>query len=161
MIHQRQDPRQELLPALSLPRGHVFKQFYDPFEQLSKSILVSVLFLKELQHVAEEAAFPRQGFDRDFRKIQEVRLELRNHGLEAAALLHKHGWRTAVLLAHACHVPRATAVWEKLGLAAVVPPGLERVRFCRGSRQLWTRNRVLWFLREVPTLGYYRTRGWI
>jgi hypothetical protein len=76
-------------------------------------------------------------------------------------VLHERGWRPAVVLAHACHVPRATAVCKKLGIAPVVPPGLEGVRFCRGSRQPRTRNRVLWFLREVTTLGYCRCRGWI
>jgi hypothetical protein len=88
-------------------------------------------------------------------------LDTREAAAQAAAVLREHGWRTAVLLAHACHVPRVTAVCEKLGIAAVVPPGLEQVRFCRGSRQPWTRNRVLWFLREVPTLGYYRCKGWL
>src|SRR5262249_42647534 len=68
-------------------------------------------------------------------------LDTREAAEQAAAILHEHGWRAAVLLAHACHLPRVTAVWEKLGLAAVVPPGLEQVRFCRGSRQPWTRNR--------------------
>jgi hypothetical protein len=88
-------------------------------------------------------------------------LDTREAADQAAAVLREHGWRTAVVLAHACHVPRAAAVCERLGIAAVVPPGLEGVRFCRGSRQPWTRNRVLWFLREVPTLGYYRCRGWL
>jgi hypothetical protein len=88
-------------------------------------------------------------------------LDTREAADQACGILRTHGWRTAVLLAHAHHVPRAAAVCERLGIAVVVPPGLERVRFCRGSRQPWTRNRGMWFLREVPTLAYYRCKGWI
>jgi hypothetical protein len=76
--------------------------------------------------------------------------------LQAQQIMRQQGWETAVILAHAHHLPRAAAVCRKLGLRTVLPPGLERVPFCPDSFQKWTRNRLLWFRREVGAIFYYR-----
>jgi hypothetical protein len=58
-------------------------------------------------------------------------------------------------------MPRVHAVCRKLGISAVVLPGLEEIRFCADSVQRWTRSRLAWLPREVATILYYRGKGWI
>jgi hypothetical protein len=76
--------------------------------------------------------------------------------VQARRIMQQQSWETAVVLAQAHHLPRATAVCRKLGVHTVVPAGLERVPFCPNSFQKWTRNRLRWFRREVGAIFYYR-----
>ena len=90
-----------------------------------------------------------------------VHLDTREVAEQALAILEQHGWRQAVVLAHPNHLPRSDVVCRKLGIATVLPPGLERVRFGPRSVQKWTRNRFAWMRREAGALLYYRWQGWI
>jgi uncharacterized SAM-binding protein YcdF (DUF218 family) len=75
--------------------------------------------------------------------------------------MRQNGWTTAVVVAHAHHVPRADAACRALGIDTVVPEGLHRVPFCPDSLQWWTRGRDRWRIREVPATLWYALRGWL
>jgi uncharacterized SAM-binding protein YcdF (DUF218 family) len=75
---------------------------------------------------------------------------------QALEIMRQQGWRSAVLLAQAHHVPRVALVCQRLGLQTVVPPGLGEVGFCPNSSQWWTRGRLRWFVRECATMIYFR-----
>jgi hypothetical protein len=88
-------------------------------------------------------------------------LDTREVAEQAWNIMKQHGWQTAALLAHGHHLPRVDAVCRKLGISAIVLPGLEKIRFCPDSAQRWTRSRRAWLPREVATILYYRCKGWI
>ena len=88
-------------------------------------------------------------------------LDTREVARQAREVVQTHGWRTAAVLAHAHHVPRAAAVCARLGIAIVVPPGLGAIRFCPESHQEWTRDVRGWSRRELRAIVYYRCRGWV
>lgn len=88
-------------------------------------------------------------------------LDTRELGDQAWQIMQARGWRTAVVLAQGHHMPRAIAVCRRLGMNTVAMPGLEQIGFCHGSAQLWTRNRTLWFAREVGAILHYRRLGWL
>jgi hypothetical protein len=81
--------------------------------------------------------------------------------VQSQEIMGRYGWRKAVLLAQGHHMPRAAQVCRRLGLYAIVPPGLDRVPFCPGSCQWWTRGRWGWFVREGCAMFYYRRRQWM
>ena len=88
-------------------------------------------------------------------------LDTREVADQARLLMAGQGWRVAVLLAQAHHVPRAGRVCARLGIGVVVPAGLERVPFCPNSSQPWTRGAAAWYRRERLVLLHHAWRGWL
>jgi hypothetical protein len=88
-------------------------------------------------------------------------LDTREVADQARILMGQHGWRVAVLLAHAHHVPRAVQVCTRLGMRTIVPPGLECIPFCADSAQPWTRSARAWYRRERLVLLYHAWKGWL
>jgi hypothetical protein len=88
-------------------------------------------------------------------------LDTREVADQARILMGQEGWRVAVLLAQGHHVPRALRVCTRLGVRAVVPAGLERIPFCPGSSQPWTRSAAAWWRRERLVLLHHAWMGWL
>jgi hypothetical protein len=88
-------------------------------------------------------------------------LDTREVADQARTLMGERGWQVAVLLAQGHHVPRVLRVCTRLGVRAVVPAGLERIPFCPGSSQPWTRSPGAWWRRERLVLLHHAWRGWL
>lgn len=76
-------------------------------------------------------------------------------------LMFHDGMKCAILIAHPLHAWRAMKVCEKMGIATLVPNGLERIPFDHLSVQSWTRGPIRFILREIPARLLYWYRGWI
>ena len=87
--------------------------------------------------------------------------DTRHVAVLAFEVMIAHGWRSALIVAHPNHLPRAEAVCRRLGIVTVVSSGLRSIRFCSNSSQRWTRCRRNWILRETLAIPYYRIRGWL
>jgi uncharacterized SAM-binding protein YcdF (DUF218 family) len=118
---------------------------------------------------SEIAAAYARDFPRDSAPTQIVTehrrkgryLDTRETAEQAWLMMQAHNWRTALVLAHGHHMPRAVAVCQKLGMSTAALPGLEHIPFCPGSEQFWTRNCWLWFPREVGAILHYWRLGWL
>ena len=75
-------------------------------------------------------------------------------------LMHDAGWTSPILIAHPYHLPRADATFRALGVDPIVPAGIDAI-WDSASRQPWTRNRIVWGLREMPVLCLYALKGWL
>jgi hypothetical protein len=118
---------------------------------LQSEIAESYLALCPGSAVLQISRHRRPGLYLDTREVAEQALDL----------MRQHDWRTAAVLAQGYHVPRAAAVCERLGISAVVPPGLEQIRFCLRSAQKWTRGPGAWIRRELLAILFYRWKGWV
>jgi hypothetical protein len=88
-------------------------------------------------------------------------LDTRELAEQARFLMAQRGWKRAVLLAQGHHVPRALRVCRRLGIDTVLPEGLERIAFCPGSSQPWTRSAGAWYRRECLALLHHAWKGWL
>lgn len=70
------------------------------------------------------------------------------------------GWKTAALIAHPHHLPRAQAVFASFGIETATPVGVKSV-WDRKSSQLWTRGLLRWAIRELFVIWLYERRGWL
>lgn len=85
--------------------------------------------------------------------------------LEVAAQMveemKKQGWKKIVVVAHPLHVWRCVKILQKLGVEPIIPARLKTIPFDPRSEQWWTRNRILWTIKEIPIrLGSF-VKGWI
>ena len=80
---------------------------------------------------------------------------------QAREVMRKYRWTRAILVAHPAHISRCKKVLEKMGMIVIIPKGLEYIPFDIHSTQWWTRGRLKWWLREIPTRILYKARGWI
>jgi uncharacterized SAM-binding protein YcdF (DUF218 family) len=87
-------------------------------------------------------------------------LDTREVAADAATAMSQNGWRCALVIAQAHHVPRADSTLRAAGVETVTPDGL-RSAWDRRSRQPWTRGPVAWALREPAAIMYYLLRGWL
>jgi uncharacterized SAM-binding protein YcdF (DUF218 family) len=87
-------------------------------------------------------------------------LDTRECAVQAHTVMSDHGWRTAALIAHPHHLPRAQAVFAALGIEIATPGGLWAV-WDRTSSQPWTRGPVPWVIHEAGALWWYERRGWL
>lgn len=87
-------------------------------------------------------------------------LDTREVAATAAAAMSENGWRRALVIAQAHHVPRADSAMRAMGVETVTPPGLRSV-WDRQSSQTWTRGPVAWAVREPGAVMYYLLRGWL
>jgi uncharacterized SAM-binding protein YcdF (DUF218 family) len=91
----------------------------------------------------------------------------RENALNTAALFRSRGWRTGLLVTSAAHMPRALAVFRKVGLE-VVPiatdiraPYATRAGFLGFLPNADALAKTTFGLKELIGLSVYRIRGWI
>lgn len=70
------------------------------------------------------------------------------------------GWKTAALIAHPHHLPRAQAVFEARGIETATLPDVRTIWDCKSS-QPWTRGPFRWAIRELFAIWLYEQRGWL
>ncbi len=89
-------------------------------------------------------------------------LDTREVLAQAKEVMDKHGWKTAVLLAHPYHMPRVQMACDRLGISWVTTVD-ERgaVEFDPQSTQKWTRSVDQWRGYEPLAMTFYRMKGWI
>jgi hypothetical protein len=78
----------------------------------------------------------------------------------ATTAMSARGWKRALVIAQAHHMPRADSTMRALGVETVTPAQMPSVWDHR-SRQRWTRGRAGWALRETVVVVYYLLRGWL
>jgi hypothetical protein len=88
-------------------------------------------------------------------------LDTREVAYQALEIMRHESYKTAAVIAHPHHVARADAVCQRLGIATVVPDGLQHVRFDPKSAQPWTRRQPAWSLRETMAIAYYHSLAWL
>lgn len=75
--------------------------------------------------------------------------------------MKRQGWKKVVTVAHPLHVWRVARILERLEVEPIISPYLWSVPFEPKSEQWWTRNRILWTIKEIPIrLGSF-IKGWI
>jgi uncharacterized SAM-binding protein YcdF (DUF218 family) len=94
--------------------------------------------------------------------IEGEYLDTREVAVQAKEQMDKRGWRTALILAHPNHMPRADAVCRALGIETVVPAEVKgAVEFDPQSTQKWTRDLTSWREYEPEAIELYRLKGWL
>jgi hypothetical protein len=114
------------------------------------------------QFEINDALKQHRGFEADVCVTSRNRpyLDTREVAAAAAAAMSENGWRRALVIAQAHHVPRADSTMLAMGVETVTPPGLRSV-WDRQSSQTWTRGPVAWAVREPGAVMYYLLRGWL
>ena len=106
----------------------------------------------------------REGLGADYviRSARDPQRYLDTHecGVQVRSIMDDRGWKTAVLIAHPYHLPRAQAVFAALDIETATPAGVRAI-WDRRSGQVWTRCRPAWAVRELLALWLYQRRGWI
>lgn len=102
------------------------------------------------------------GADYVIRSARDPQRYLDTHelALQVRCIMNDRGWKTAVLIAHPHHLPRAQAVFAALDIETATPAGVRAIWDPRSS-QVWTRSRPPWAVRELSALWLYQRRGWI
>lgn len=93
-------------------------------------------------------------------RVPERYLDTHEFAVQVRSLMDDCSWKTAVLIAHPHHLPRAQAVFAALDIETVTPAGVTAI-WDRRSNQVWTRSRPAWAVRELSALWLYQRRGWI
>lgn len=89
-------------------------------------------------------------------------LDTQEVAMQAKEAMRQRGYKTAVLLANAYHLPRVQAVCTQLGISWVTTDDLRgAVEFDLRSSQKWTRSRDAWRGYEPLAMMFYRMRGWL
>lgn len=87
-------------------------------------------------------------------------LDTREAVYQICEIMKRHNWGEAIVIAHPLHISRVVKVFEKMGMETVIPKkDIESIPF-GPSTQWWTRNSLLWWLREIPSRIIYKLRGW-
>jgi uncharacterized SAM-binding protein YcdF (DUF218 family) len=87
-------------------------------------------------------------------------LDTREFLAQAADIMQREKWRTAVLVAQPYHVPRVLAAARKMGIEISVPANLPAA-WEPASAQWWTRSAGRWRAREGLAILTYWLRGWL
>lgn len=111
--------------------------------------------------IADAAPALEQVFRIEKHRQEAEYLDTREVALQAFALMKRHGWKQAAIVAHPGHMPRADAVCRRIGIATIAPDGLEAVRFDPHSEQAWTRNSRNWAAHEDVAITHSHERGWL
>jgi uncharacterized SAM-binding protein YcdF (DUF218 family) len=91
----------------------------------------------------------------------------RENALNTAALFRSHGWRTGLLVTSAAHMPRALAVFRKVGLEVVPIAADIRAPYATRAGLLGflpnadALAKTTFGLKELIGFSVYRIRGWI
>lgn len=83
---------------------------------------------------------------------------------QAKEIMEEKEWRVPVLICHPSHLWRSLRVFWKMGFKEVVTPEsseLKQIPFDSESSQIWTRNKMIWWIREIPARFLYKIKGWI
>lgn len=105
---------------------------------------------------------PESGADHliDSARDRERYLDTHEFAVQAHSIMSGHGWKTAALIAHPHHLPRAQAVFASRGIETVTPAGVRPIWDCK-SCQPWTRGPLHWATRELFAIWLYHRRGWL
>ncbi len=87
-------------------------------------------------------------------------LDTRKVLLKAKDYMLKHDLQLAVIVAHAYHAPRVSALCVQLGISAIIPGGLP-ASWDKQSEQWWTRSQKLWNSREPGVILHHAVKRWI
>ena len=87
-------------------------------------------------------------------------LDTRECAVRVHSIMCDLGWKTAILIAHPHHLPRAQAVFASHGIETATPPGVRSV-WDHASSQAWTRSPLRWAIRELFAIWLYERRGWL
>ncbi len=87
-------------------------------------------------------------------------LDTREFAVQVHAIMGDYGWKTAALIAHPHHLPRAKAVFASLGIETTTSADVRSI-WDRKSSQPWTRGPFRWAIRELFTIWLYERRGWL
>jgi len=106
----------------------------------------------------------REGLGADYvirsARNPERYLDTHECALQVRSIMDDRGWKTAVLIAHPHHLPRAREVFAGLDIETVTPAGVRAI-WDPTSGQVWTRSRPACTVRELLALWLYQRRGWI
>ncbi|KXB08864.1 hypothetical protein AKJ56_00185 [candidate division MSBL1 archaeon SCGC-AAA382N08] len=82
---------------------------------------------------------------------------------QAREIMEKKKWVTPVLVCHPSHLWRSLRVFWKMGIGGVVTPSPEELREIPFSEsdQIWTRNALFWWIKEIPVITWYKLNGYI
>lgn len=80
--------------------------------------------------------------------------------LQTHGIMKKNRWDKAIAVAHPAHISCVKGILEKMGVEVIIPEELEGIPFDPLSTQWWTRGRLRWWLREIPTSLIYKIKGW-
>lgn len=105
---------------------------------------------------------PSMGADHVIRSARDPEryLDTREFAVQAHRIISDNGWKTAVLIAHPHHLPRAQAVFSSLGIETATPAGVRSI-WDRTSSQPWTRSPLRWAIRELFAMWVSEQRGWL
>lgn len=87
-------------------------------------------------------------------------LDTREFAVQVHSIMDDYGWKTAALIAHPHHLPRAQAVFASRGIETTTSAGVRSI-WDRRSSQPWTRSPLRWAIRELFAIWLYERRGWL
>jgi uncharacterized SAM-binding protein YcdF (DUF218 family) len=91
---------------------------------------------------------------------RERYLDTREFAVQVHSIMGDYGWKTAALIAHPHHLPRAQAVFTSRGIETATSTGVRSVWDSKSS-QPWTRSPLRWAIRELFAIWLYERRGWL
>ncbi len=87
-------------------------------------------------------------------------LDTREFAVQVKSIMGDYGWKTAALIAHPHHLPRAQAVFASCGIETATSAGVRSI-WDRKSCQPWTRSPLRWAIRELFVILLSERRGWL
>ncbi len=128
------------------------------WEQYLKSDLPMILQFEVADTLPEKL--------KDLRVIRKHReegryLDSKEVAEQTVEIMEKYDWNTIILYAHTWHMWRKIRIFRKVGIKVIIPPDLKLIPFDKKSEQWWTRNWLLWTVREIPIRLYSLSKGWI
>lgn len=87
-------------------------------------------------------------------------LDTREFAVQVHAIMGDYGWKTAALIAHPHHLPRAQVVFASRGIETTTLAGVRSIWDLKSS-QSWTRSPIRWAIRELFAIFLYERRGWL
>jgi hypothetical protein len=105
---------------------------------------------------------PNMGADHAIGSARDPKryLDTRELAVQVHSIMNDYDWKTAALIAHPHHLPRAQAVFASLGIDTATPAGVRPI-WDRESSQSWTRSPLRWAIRELFAIWLSERRGWL
>ena len=101
----------------------------------------------------------RMGVQAEDVVVEPRALRTHDNGLGVAAIMHRQGWRSALLVTDALHMRRARMVFERLGIETFpAPSSTAAVAFTTPGQGLAALEETGY---EVAATLFYRLRGWV
>lgn len=90
----------------------------------------------------------------------DTRYDTHEVNAQAAEIIKRHGWKKALVVAHAHHIVRAEATLAKMGVQTIVPDALPNV-WDPQAEQAEVRSTLRFGLVTMAAVGIYKLHGWI